>query len=869
MEVSHKSRITSGHGFEESEAQMTDGEQCLCCEAAFGCKVELFSHLKSKHWDTIFGVLMMGPGSDPVERWIDDILNNKRKYDGIGVSNKGETLLAYGDHEQMKLSDIAEFPVVSQSDLVPSPDESLKRSNSKLRLERSDCREAQVDEQPHKETSSFHTFDSNGDGGMSNAARVDSESVNFLQKVPEEKPLTSSAHDDDMSEGCDEGKKTSTELEQQHPDTILEQHPEAVVDEVEKSAACAEENADWCRSCGELVEERLPHVLQTHLKAKIFRCRECSFFSHSRPKDLFDHISAEHPADVGSLHFFSNHLDEHRVGIEQLLLYCFGVDDPFELTAVMCGSSIRGYLDGLEFFRRALQADPSMIAPPTEVSAAQPIIAEPNFSEAFDKPEPNRASKEASQDNCNATTNAAFQSAKSQKPSMILHGNDSEQPSTVAQMEVGDDNGAKVAFDRVADAARLTSLRTNVSQSALTAVQELVSDFRNIDEPELPTAVVEEPMDSVPPLRRRRPNRSDPPGSLDSPTVCQNLEAQSEIHHGTADESVTSPVDESPSILALRSSRNRIVRTHSSRRSARMTPSSSQQQQFQQQLPQQPQQQTIASLDQSSDEPVVPRSLRRTPGRQALAAELRAAALSSQTALEAPSKRHALKRPSSAQKNESMGKSRRSRTPPPTTPSKERLHSLRSHPHSAAEKSASTPVAGRSVAGRTKATAETSPTVSRKSLRRSFGERSNPIDAHSREKSPVESPAESPVESQADAAINRRKLRRSTISPTANKSEQPACDVETTATPNSEKEVTCKECSVVLKFRERKRHVLRQHVRLPLYECPVEGCSFSSYTNLSHCREHISNVHKRSGDEIIDNRSKYQRQIDEWMHKCL
>uniref|UniRef100_A0A914X1P9 C2H2-type domain-containing protein n=1 Tax=Plectus sambesii TaxID=2011161 RepID=A0A914X1P9_9BILA len=866
MEVSHKSRITSGHGVEESEAQMTDGEQCLCCEAAFGCKVKLFSHLKSKHWNTIFGVLMMGPGSDPVERWIHDILNNKRKYDGVGVSNKGETLLVYGDHEQMKLSDIAEFPV-SLSDLVPSPDESLKRSNSKLRLESSDCRKALDDEQPHNEMSSFHWFDSDGDGGMSNTARVDSESVNCLQTVPEEKPLTNCGHATDMSEGCNEGKKTSTELEQQDPDAILEQHPEVVVDDVEKSAACAEENADWCRSCGELVEERLPHVLQTHLKAEIFRCRDCSFFSHSRPKDLFDHISAEHPADVGSLNFFSNHLDEYRVGIEQLLLDCFGVDDPFELTAVMCGSSIRGYLDGLEFFRRALQADPSMIAPPTEVSAAQPIIAEPKFSEAFDKPESNRASKEALQYKCNATTDATSQPAKSHEPSMNPDGNDSEQPSTEVQMEVGDDNGAEVAFNRVADAARLTRLRTNVSQSTLTAVQELVSDFRNIDGPELPAAVVEEPMDSVPSLRRRRPNRSDPPGSLDSPFVRPNLEAQSEIHHGTADESVTSPVAESPSISALRSSRNQITRTHSNRRNARMTPSSSQQQQqqqSQQQSPLQPQQQTITSLDQSSDEPVVPRSLRQTPGRQALAAELRAAALSSQTAHEAPPKRHALKRPSSAQKNESMGKSRRSRTPPPTTPSKERLHSLRSHPHSAAEKSASTPVAGRSLVGRTKATAEVSPTVSRKSLRRSSGERQNPIDAHSGEKSPVESLAESPVESQADAAINRRKLRRSTISPTANKSEQPACDVQTSATPYSEKEVTCKECGTVLKFRERKRHVLRQHVRLPLYECPVEGCSFSSYTNLSHCREHISNVHKRSGDEIIDNRSKYQRQIDEW-----
>lgn len=90
--------------FGEFGAEMCAQQRCLCCEAAFGCKTELFDHLKTKHWPTVFDVLMMGPTSDPVGRWIDDMLSSKCAYDDASMPDNEETLPVSVDRERIESS---------------------------------------------------------------------------------------------------------------------------------------------------------------------------------------------------------------------------------------------------------------------------------------------------------------------------------------------------------------------------------------------------------------------------------------------------------------------------------------------------------------------------------------------------------------------------------------------------------------------------------------------------------------------------------------------------------------------------------------------------------------------------------------------
>lgn len=123
---------------------------------------------------------------------------------------------------------------------------------------------------------------SNGAAGGS-----DSDTRNDSQKVPDERQFKNCTTVDDMTKGSSEKEKPIS--------MELQQHVEAIVKGFEQSTPCTEGPTYYCLRCGESVEERLPHVLETHLKTKMFECRECHFSSFSRPKDVFDHISIEHP----------------------------------------------------------------------------------------------------------------------------------------------------------------------------------------------------------------------------------------------------------------------------------------------------------------------------------------------------------------------------------------------------------------------------------------------------------------------------------------------------------------------------------------------------------------------------------------------
>lgn len=134
---------------------------------------------------------------------------------------------------------------------------------------------------------------------VNNAAAGGGESAICQQEVAEENHLINRTPVDDMAFVSRNERISLSELRQD---------PEAVEEGVAESRRSADTSTHCCRLCGRVVEERLPHVLQAHLKAEIFQCRQCDFFSHSQPKEVFDHISAAHP-DVSHLNCLFSTID--------------------------------------------------------------------------------------------------------------------------------------------------------------------------------------------------------------------------------------------------------------------------------------------------------------------------------------------------------------------------------------------------------------------------------------------------------------------------------------------------------------------------------------------------------------------------------